>query len=82
MRDTTLWASHVRDPGGRPFHAEVHHIAPLADGGEDTIENVACLCPAHHREVHLGRRATELTAQLKELRAEKPAVLVAIGSTE
>jgi len=37
-------------PDGVPY-IEVHHIDPLADGGEDTIENVACVCPAHHREV-------------------------------
>lgn len=49
-------------------YVEIHHIDPLADGGEDTIENVACLCPLHHREVHLGKRAKELTAQLKALR--------------
>ena len=57
---------------GLPY-TEVHHIIPLADGGDDTIENVACLCPAHHREIHLGRRAAELTAQLKPIRAAKPA---------
>ena len=38
-------------------YTEVHHITPLAEGGDDTIENVACLCAAHHREVHLGARA-------------------------
>ena len=41
------------------LYTEVHHIVPLAHGGEDTVENVACLCPAHHREVHLGARAGE-----------------------
>jgi 5-methylcytosine-specific restriction endonuclease McrA len=46
------------------IYAEVHHIVPLADGGEDSIDNVACLCPAHHREVHLGMRSAELTEQL------------------
>ena len=51
------------------IYTEVHHIVPLADGGEDTIENVACLCAAHHREVHLGERASELTVRLKDLRA-------------
>jgi 5-methylcytosine-specific restriction endonuclease McrA len=61
-------------PDGDPY-TEVHHIVPLAGGGEDTIENVACLCPAHHREIHLGRQAAELTAQLTELRAGKPIVL-------
>jgi hypothetical protein len=54
-------------PDGVPY-IEVHHIDPLADGGGDTIENVACLCPAHHREVHLGVRAAELTAQLRGIR--------------
>jgi predicted restriction endonuclease len=49
-------------------YVEIHHIDPLADGGEDTIENVACLCPLHHREVHLGKKAKELKAQLKALR--------------
>lgn len=50
-------------------YTEVHHIIPLADGGDDTIENVACLCAAHHREVHLGARAGLLTLQLKTLRS-------------
>jgi hypothetical protein len=49
-------------------YVEIHHIVPLADGGEDTIENVACLCPAHHREIHLGMKAQQLTAQLRLLR--------------
>jgi hypothetical protein len=51
---------------GVPY-TEVHHIVPLADGGEDSIENVACLCPAHHRD-HLGTRAAELSAQLRAVR--------------
>jgi hypothetical protein len=49
-------------------YTEVHHIVPLADGGEDTNDNVACLCPAHHREIHLGVRAVELTSYLKDIR--------------
>jgi 5-methylcytosine-specific restriction endonuclease McrA len=44
---------------GEPY-VEVHHIKFLADGGDDSIENVACLCPAHHREAHHGRKRTEL----------------------
>jgi 5-methylcytosine-specific restriction endonuclease McrA len=54
---------------GVPY-TEVHHIVPLSDGGDDTIQNAACLCPAHHREIHLGKRSAELTAQLAGLRAE------------
>jgi 5-methylcytosine-specific restriction endonuclease McrA len=49
-------------------YTEVHHIVPLADGGEDRAENVACLCPAHHREVHLGVRGQEINTQLLSLR--------------
>jgi hypothetical protein len=54
-------------PKGHTY-TEVHHVGPLGEGGEDTIENVACLCPAHHREIHLGAKSAELTAQLVALR--------------
>jgi predicted HNH restriction endonuclease len=52
---------------GKPY-CEVHHIVPLSEGGRDTIGNVACVCPAHHREAHLGTRATELRQMLTALR--------------
>jgi hypothetical protein len=55
------------DALGHPY-SEVHHIVPLGDGGKDVPENVACLCPAHHREVHFGRKANKLRAQLASLR--------------
>ena len=51
-------------------YTEVHHIVPLAEGGEDIIENVACLCAAHHREAHLGQKAPKLTEHLKFIRAQ------------
>ena len=54
-------------PDGEPY-VEVHHIHMLADGGEDTTDNVACLCPSHHREIHFGTRRSELEATLSELR--------------
>ena len=44
---------------------EVHHIEPLAEGGEDTIENAICLCPVHHRETHHGSRSRR--AELREI---------------
>jgi hypothetical protein len=49
-------------------YVEIHHIVPLAQGGADTIENVACLCPAHHREAHLGINAQQLMVQLQLVR--------------
>lgn len=54
--------------GGEKY-IEVHHILPLAMGGEDTIENVACLCPNHHREIHLGKHSEELKISLKKIRS-------------
>lgn len=47
------------------LYVEVHHIETLANDGPDTPENVACLCPAHHREIHYGRRAEELRRTLR-----------------
>ena len=53
---------------GLPY-MEVHHIKPLAEGGLDTAENVECICPAHHREVHRGRRTKAIRAALIRRRA-------------
>jgi len=47
---------------------EVHHIEPLAEGGEDTIENAICLCPVHHREAHHGKRRAALQEIMKNVR--------------
>jgi 5-methylcytosine-specific restriction endonuclease McrA len=35
-------------------YLEVHHIVPLSEGGEDSIENVIALCPNCHRKRHHG----------------------------
>ncbi|MBO0161558.1 HNH endonuclease [Vibrio alginolyticus] len=39
---------------GKPF-LEVHHIIPLVDGGADTVENCAGICPNCHRMLHFGK---------------------------
>jgi 5-methylcytosine-specific restriction endonuclease McrA len=54
----------VRDDGSR--YLEVHHIVPLGEGGNDSLNNAAALCPACHREMHYGvlrnqHRATVLS---------------------
>jgi len=54
------------DAGAR--YCEVHHIVPLADGGVDAIENAACVCPNHHRELHVGKGRKELTQKLVDIR--------------
>jgi 5-methylcytosine-specific restriction protein A len=41
-----------KDRDGDPF-LEIHHIVPLAEGGQDSIENVVALCPNCHRRMHV-----------------------------
>jgi 5-methylcytosine-specific restriction protein A len=47
------------DRHGDPF-LEIHHLLPLAEGGTDTIENVAALCPNCHRKMHVLNRPADL----------------------
>ena len=35
-------------------YLEVHHIIPLAENGDDTVENTRALCPNCHRKAHHG----------------------------
>jgi len=53
----------------RKPYREVHHIQSLADGGVDTIDNVVCLCPSHHREAHFGESREALKSSFIALRA-------------
>lgn len=46
-------APFLRKSNGTPY-LEVHHCVPLAQGGEDTVENAIALCPNCHRESHYG----------------------------
>ena len=59
---------------GAPY-LEVHHIVPLGQGGEDTILNVAAICPACHREQHFGTvqsvRRDALLEHVRKLEAKK-----------
>ena len=49
-------------PDGTPY-IEVHHIIPLADGGEDSLWNLAVLCAHHHRMAHFSDDDTRLNLQ-------------------
>ena len=60
---------------GHPF-VEVHHVHTLATGGEDTPENVVCLCPLHHREIHHGANAAALQTMLLQMQASRANVPV------
>lgn len=51
----------------KPF-LEVHHITPLVDGGTDTVENCAGICPNCHRMLHFGKgRENKSTALLNNI---------------
>ena len=47
-------APFLRAKDGSPY-LEIHHWTHLSEGGEDTIENAAALCPNCHRELHFGQ---------------------------
>lgn len=48
-------APFFKDYDNTPY-LEVHHIKPLSEGGDDTIENVIALCPNCHRQAHYGKK--------------------------
>jgi hypothetical protein len=49
-----------RVPGCRhAVFVDVHHLELRSEGGRNTLENLATLCAAHHRALHLGRLLVE-----------------------
>ena len=44
---------------------EVHHVTPLFQGGPDTVDNVAAVCPNCHRACHFAPNKELLADQLK-----------------
>ena len=49
-------APFLKDTDDQPY-LEVHHIKPLAEGGDDTVENAMALCPNCHRHAHYGKKS-------------------------
>ena len=47
------FAPFIKKSNGEPY-LEVHHIKPLSQGGEDSLENVKAICPNCHRKMHFG----------------------------
>lgn len=46
-------APFIRKSDNTPY-LEVHHIIPLSENGDDTVENCIALCPNCHRKAHFG----------------------------
>lgn len=51
-------------PDGTPY-LETHHILPLAEGGPDTVNNCAAVCPNCHRALHSADNRKHLADKLK-----------------
>lgn len=49
-------APFLKDADQSPY-LEVHHKVPLAEGGDDTVENAIGLCPNCHRHAHYGTKS-------------------------
>lgn len=47
-------APFLRNGTGTPY-LEVHHKVPLAQGGDDTVDNAIAVCPNCHRWFHYGQ---------------------------
>ena len=47
-------APFIKASDNNPY-LEIHHIVPLAEGGEDSVKNAQAACPNCHREKHFGR---------------------------
>ncbi|MHA6484481.1 NUDIX domain-containing protein [Paenibacillus sp. strain BS8-2] len=45
-------------------YLEVHHKKPLAEGGEDTVDNAVALCPNCHRAAHHAADVITVTAAI------------------
>lgn len=49
---------------GGGVYLETHHVIPLSEEGVDHENNVAALCPNHHREAHHGEHRDAIRARL------------------
>lgn len=45
-------------------YIEVHHVEPLFEGGEDSMQNTAALCPTCHRKLHYAENKEEMKVEL------------------
>jgi hypothetical protein len=46
------------------IYLESHHVVPLYQDGDDTIENVIALCPNDHRMAHFGEHRDDLAIEM------------------
>ncbi|MBW7877391.1 MAG: HNH endonuclease [Candidatus Cloacimonetes bacterium] len=49
---------------------DIHHIKPVKDGGQNTLENLATLCEAHHIYLHHREEIDRSLALIRQHRRE------------
>lgn len=59
------------------IYLESHHVVPLHQDGDDTVENVIALCPNDHRMAHYGEGRDTLAIEML-LRIEERLVYVRV----
>ncbi|MBW7877089.1 MAG: HNH endonuclease, partial [Candidatus Cloacimonetes bacterium] len=52
-------------------HLDIHHIKPVKDGGQNTVENLAILCETHHIYLHHKEEIDRSLALIRKLRLEQ-----------
>lgn len=60
--------NHTFQTDNGEFYVEVHHIVPLSEGGEDSLENTAAICANHHKHIHHAKLRGELREVLLRMR--------------
>jgi HNH endonuclease len=56
-------------PDGNMF-LETHHMVPLGEDGTDAEDNIAAICPTHHREAHYGARRDEFVGRYLDISSD------------
>jgi len=51
-------------------HLDIHHIIPVKDGGQNTVENLATLCEMHHIYLHNREEIERSLALIMQFRME------------
>lgn len=83
MRDPSVRAAALRRAGGKcelcgadgfrmasgAVYLETHHIIPFCEGGRDSLNNVAAMCPNDHKRAHFAAEAADIRTTLLGLRA-------------
>lgn len=69
------------DKNNEPY-LEEHHVIRLADGGQDTMENVVAICPNCHRKMHVLDNIQDKEALLEVAKVNQKMFLRALNYAE